>query len=158
MEFITERLKNTIATREATRATCEDDKFKLSFAFQSLKSLDKSMMPDQTSHILVLDLTENNFTGSNDLKFLIDFPALKTLILDKNHIQANFNIPLMVNLSTLWVNHNKIENLVIFIEKVAQSCPSLTYLSMINNKASPSYFNQGSSALHLDFCCLFKIN
>lgn len=52
----------------------------------------------------------------------------------------------MPSLETLWVNHNKIENLSIFIENLVQSCPNLVYLSMINNKAAPSYFNGGSLA------------
>lgn len=57
----------------------------------------------------------------------------------------------MQNLSTLWVNHNNIENLSIFVQNVSSSCPNLSYLSMINNKAAPSYFNGGSLIEHNDY-------
>ena len=105
-----------------------DDDFKLSYAFQDLDELTEKMLPEHIEKILVLDLTENKFNGSNDLRFLIGFTNLKTLILDKNVIQSNFVIPCMDTLKTLWVNHNIIENLSIFIQNVATSCPNLTYL------------------------------
>ncbi len=109
------------------------------------------MIPKNSAEILILDLTENNFNGSNDLRFLFEFPNLKTLVLDKNKIQSNFIIPEMPNLTTLWVNHNSIENLSVFIENVCRSCPNLTYLSMLNNKAAPSYFNGGSLIEYNDY-------
>lgn len=102
------------------------------------------MIPNNPEKIRILDLTENHFTGSTDLRFLFSFTNLKTLILDKNLIQSNIKLPYMPTLETLWLNHNKIENLSIFIDNLEQSCPNLVYLSMINNKAAPSYFNGGS--------------
>jgi Leucine-rich repeat (LRR) protein len=101
--------------------------------------------------VLILDLTENNFTGLDDLKFLFEFTRLKTLILDKNQVQSNIRIPFLPSLLTLWVNHNQIENLAIFVENVASACPNLTYLSMMNNRAAPSYFNGGSLAEYNDY-------
>jgi hypothetical protein len=92
---------------------------------------------------LILDLTENYLTGT-DLRFLSEFTNLKTLILDKNQIESKFLAPYMPHLETLWVNHNKIENLSVFIQHLTESCPNLKYLSMLNNKAAPSYFNGGS--------------
>ena len=124
----------------------EDEAFKLSFAFQNLSEIDQKMLPSNPERIRILDLTENNFVGSSDLRFLFSFTNLKTLILDKNLIQSNIKLPFLPNLETLWLNHNKIENLAIFIENLVQSCPNLVYLSMINNKAAPSYFNGGSLA------------
>ena len=92
---------------------------------------------------LTLDLTENYLTGA-DLRFLNEFSQLKTLILDKNQIESKFLAPYMPHLETLWVNHNKIENLIVFIQHLTDSFPNLKYLSMLNNKAAPSYFNGGS--------------
>jgi hypothetical protein len=116
-----------------------------------LSELDEKSIPADAEQILFLDLTENNFTGAGDLRFLFDFPNLKTLILDKNQIQSNIKLPFMNNLTTLWVNHNKIENLAIFIQNLATSCPNLSYLSMMNNKAAPSYFNGGSLVEYNDY-------
>lgn len=67
--------------RNHAATTESDDDFKLSFAFQNLDELDEKQIPKNSDRILVLDLTENNFNGSNDLRFLIDFTNLKTLIL-----------------------------------------------------------------------------
>ena len=116
-----------------------------------MSELDETLLPGNREKFLVLDLTENNFNGLNDLKFLFDFVNLKTLIIDKNQIQSNIRLPYMHNLSTLWLNHNKIENLAIFVQNISMSCPSLIYLSMINNKASPSYFNGGTLAEYNDY-------
>jgi hypothetical protein len=148
-------LSNFFFERKDSKTEVEsDESFKLSFAFQNLVAYDDRLLPFENYRketVLILDLTENNFTGLNDLKFLFDFSNLKTLILDKNQIQSNIRMPYMPNLSTLWVNHNKIENLSIFVENIAMSCPSLVYLSMMNNKAAPSYFNGGSLAEYNDY-------
>jgi len=129
----------------------KNDEKKLSFAFQNLNEMDLKLLPDNPSSISVLDLTENNFTGAIDLRFLSDFINLHTLILDKNQIQSNFIIPFLDKLTTLWVNHNQIENLSVFIENLQKYCPNLVYLSMMNNKAAPSYFNGGSLVEYNDY-------
>lgn len=109
------------------------------------------MPPAEKKKIYKIDLTENNFTGMDDLRFLVEFPYLKTLILDKNRIKSNIHLPLMSCLQTLWLNHNQIENLVVFVQNIAEMCPNLKYLSMINNKAAPSYFNGGTLNEHNDY-------
>lgn len=95
-----------------------------------------------------LDLTENNL---DDLRFLIDFSHLQTLILDRNRINSNVKVPLLAALHTLWINHNQISNLSVFIQTVATHCPQLKYLSMMNNPAAPSFFNGGSYKQYVDY-------
>lgn len=129
----------------------ESESKKLSIAFKNLTEMDMKLIPSDTDDILTLDLTENNFTGQTDLRFLFEFSNLETLILDKNQIQSKFLIPCMEKLKTLWVNHNNIQNLVVFIENLQMFCPNLRYLSMLNNKAAPSYFNGGSLIEYNDF-------
>lgn len=41
--------------------------------------------------------------------------------------------------------------MVLFIENLQKYCPNLVYLSMMNNKAAPSYFNGGSLVEYNDF-------
>lgn len=81
----------------------EPDESKLSYAFMGLEKMDEKLLPERTENIHVLDLTENNFTGLSDLRFLFGFPNLTTLILDKNQIQSKFLVPSMPKLTTLWV-------------------------------------------------------
>lgn len=40
---------------------------------------------------------------------------------------------------------------MLFIENLQKYCPNLVYLSMMNNKAAPSYFNGGSLVEYNDF-------
>lgn len=108
------------------------------------------LIPENKSEIRILDLTENNFNGL-DMRFLSEFPNLKTLILDKNQIESKFLLPLMPSLETLWVNHNQIDNLSVFIKYLKEACGDLKYLSMLNNKAAPSYFNGGTVNEYNDY-------
>ncbi len=41
--------------------------------------------------------------------------------------------------------------MVLFVESLQKYCPNLNYLSMMNNKAAPSYFNGGSLVEYNDF-------
>ncbi|RNA42684.1 hypothetical protein BpHYR1_053307 [Brachionus plicatilis] len=153
MEMLAEKSKRTSRAKLDSNISEEsEERYQLSYAFQNLSRLDvHSLPPMDKSKILKIDLTDNNFTGLNDLPFLIEFANLNTLILDKNQIVSNIRLPLMLHLTTLWLNHNQIENLAIFVQNIADSCPRLRYLSMMNNKAAPSYFNGGSLAEHNDY-------
>lgn len=87
----------------------------------------------------------------SDLKSLCGFTKLNTVILDHNSISARSTFPQLDTVEILWVNHNQITNLSLFIEKISQSYPNLKYLSMINNKAAPSYFNGGTYSTYTDY-------
>ncbi|XP_046546782.1 leucine-rich melanocyte differentiation-associated protein-like [Haliotis rubra] len=95
-----------------------------------------------------LDLSYNRVT---DLRFMSDFPRVSTLILDHNNINCQVKLPLLPQLNTLWVNHNKIKNLGVFVDTISKTCPNLRFLSMMNNAAAPSYFNGGSYQQYVDF-------
>ncbi|XP_046858496.1 leucine-rich melanocyte differentiation-associated protein-like [Xenia sp. Carnegie-2017] len=95
-----------------------------------------------------LDLSYNKFF---DMKSLSGFIKLNTIILDHNLLSARTTFPALDTVEILWVNHNQITNLSIFIETISKSYPNLRYLSMINNKASPSYFNGGTYSLYKDY-------
>ena len=54
-----------------------------------------------------------------------------------------------------WYN---LENLSIFIEKIAKALPNLKYLSMMNNRAAPSYFNGGTLSEYTDYRYFDKLS
>ncbi len=113
-----------------------------------MDSIPDRLLPADKNIIEYLDLTENNL---DDLRFLIDFSNLQTLILDKNRINSNVKIPHLDMLHTLWINHNQITNLSVFVQTLATHCPHLKYLSMMNNPAAPSFFNGGSYKQYVDY-------
>ena len=121
---------------------------KLSFAYQGLRALPEHALPLDLSTIDYLDLTENQF---DDLRFLIDFPQLQTLIVDKNRLTSNVKIPPLNRLHTLWINENQISNLSYFLQTLIKNCPQLRYLSMMKNPAAPSFFNGGSYKQYVDY-------
>ena len=82
--------------------------------------------------------------STRDLRCLNGLTSLRTLVLDCNKIESHVVFPSLPQLETLWINCNAISNLSIFIENVVNAFPCLRYLSMMNNKAAPSYFNGGS--------------
>ena len=87
----------------------------------------------------------------SDLRSLFELTNLTGLILDDNDITSHVVLPSLPKLELLWVNHNKITNLSIFIESVAANFPNLIQLSMMDNAAAPSYFNGGSKQEYHDY-------
>ncbi|XP_074661146.1 uncharacterized protein LOC141913876 [Tubulanus polymorphus] len=114
---------------------------RLSFVDQGLKTLPIKIIKKYLSVLEELDLTSNHI---KDFRFLYELPNLNTLILDRNEINSHVKFPKHTGLHTLWLNHNNIENLGVFIQTVMKSFPNLKYLSLMNNPAAPSYFNGGS--------------
>ncbi|XP_069137018.1 leucine-rich melanocyte differentiation-associated protein-like [Argopecten irradians] len=117
-------------------------------AYQSLTEVPPELIERDGCKTAELDLTHNKIS---DLRFLVDYPHLKTLILDHNHIGSHVKIPSMNKLHTLWLNHNKISNLSTFVATLVKSCPNLRYLSMMNNEAAPSFFNGGTFQQYIDY-------
>jgi hypothetical protein len=113
-----------------------------------LNSIPERLLPNDKHIIEYLDLTENNL---DDLRFLIELPNLRTLIIDKNRINSNVKIPRLDMLHTIWINENQIANLSVFIQTLATQCPQLKYLSMMKNPAAPSFFNGGSYKQYEDY-------
>ncbi|CAF0995170.1 unnamed protein product [Adineta ricciae] len=137
-----------MTTINRNKAKWNESEKKLSFAYQGLDSIPDQLLPDAKHLIEYLDLTENNL---DDLRFLIDFFNLQTLIVDKNRINSNVKIPRLDMLHTLWINQNEIANLSVFVQTLAKSCPHLKYLSMMKNPAAPSFFNGGSYKQYVDY-------
>lgn len=77
------------------------------------------------------------------------------LVLDHNNVTSHTSFPFLQNLELLWVNDNQIANLPLFIDNISSTFPSLQYLSMMKNKAAPSYFNGGTKQEYLDYRQVF---
>ncbi|XP_062512235.1 leucine-rich melanocyte differentiation-associated protein-like [Corticium candelabrum] len=121
---------------------------RLSLAYRGLTEVPKEVVASCSVELEELDLGNNRI---NDLRCLVHFGKMHSLILDRNELTSHTKLPFLPNLHTLWVNHNKISNLSVFVDNVAASCPNLAFLSMMNNEAAPSYFNQGTLEQYTDF-------
>lgn len=121
---------------------------RLNLAYQNLQEIPQDITGQVGLFVEELDLTHNRIT---DLKWLIDYPHLGTLVLDHNNISSHVKMPDLPQLHTLWLNQNKINNLTVFMATLAKNCPNLRILSMMNNEAAPSYFNNGSYPQYVDY-------
>eukprot|EP01095_Lingulamoeba_sp_RSL-Kostka_P000475 TRINITY_DN10759_c0_g2_i1.p1 TRINITY_DN10759_c0_g2~~TRINITY_DN10759_c0_g2_i1.p1 ORF type:complete len:227 (+),score=66.88 TRINITY_DN10759_c0_g2_i1:48-728(+) len=108
----------------------------LSVVGQHLSSIPEDLAVDYPN-TTELDLSNNEIQNVSNLD---GFTKLKNLVLDSNNLDSNQEFPKIDTLETLWVNDNNIEELTDFIEKVVESFPNLTYLSMFKNPACPNFF------------------
>lgn len=85
------------------------------------------------NQIVYMDLSSNKIAS---LEGLENYRALETLILDDNYISDAVDFPLCPSLTTLSLNKNLIADLDKLIDKL-KVLPSLTYLSLLGNRACP---------------------
>ncbi|RUS70670.1 hypothetical protein EGW08_021569 [Elysia chlorotica] len=121
---------------------------RLSLAYSNLTDFPIDVIDRYGGSILELDLSNNKIS---DLRFLMELPKIQSLVLDHNHVTSQVKMPLCRDLHTLWVNHNRIQNLGFFLQTIAKNCPSLKILSMMNNEAAPSFFNGGTYQQYVDY-------
>lgn len=79
-----------------------------------------------------------SFNNLRSVKGLMGFHKLKELVLDNNNLSDDVEFPELETLETLTINKNKIKNLEIFMQKILESLPNLTYLSLLGNIACPN--------------------
>jgi len=83
---------------------------------------------------------------------LREFSHIHTLILDHNALDEHICFPMEYKtVKLLSVNENKISNLSVFVNRMSQDLPNLTFLSMMKNEAAPSYFNGGTKSQNQDY-------
>ncbi|XP_070554303.1 leucine-rich melanocyte differentiation-associated protein-like [Ptychodera flava] len=125
-----------------------EERQRLSLAFQELTDLPPKCIRQYADTLEELDLSHNQFS---EMRCLENFKRLDTLILDNNNVKSHTKFPPLNSLTTLWVNHNKIANLTVFVDNLVKSFPKLRYLCMMNNPAAPSYFNGGTYQQYRDY-------
>ncbi|XP_052786624.1 leucine-rich melanocyte differentiation-associated protein-like isoform X2 [Mya arenaria] len=116
--------------------------------YQNYTEVPAEIIQRTAKYVEELDLSYNRIS---DLRFLSEYTSLQSLVLDHNQLTPHLKMPEMPLLHTFWVNHNNIENLGVFIGTLAKRCPNLRYLSMMNNTAAPSYFNDGTYEQYTDY-------
>lgn len=121
---------------------------KVTLAYRELFDIDITFVRQYGHGVRELDLSNNNI---RDLNFLKGFPVLETLVLDNNEVNSHTKIPKVQKLHTLWVNNNKISNLILFIDKLVDSAPNIRFLSMLKNEACPNYFTGKSLQEYTDY-------
>eukprot|EP00118_Oscarella_pearsei_P016275 m.154126 g.154126 ORF g.154126 m.154126 type:complete len:135 (+) comp38632_c0_seq18:23-427(+) len=126
----------------------DSDQKRVSLAYKNLSEIPRELFEDYGTEIEELDLSCNRISDFRSLNVL---SRLNTLILDQNDLTAHVKLPPLSTLHTLWVNHNQIANLSLFVDNVVASCPNLRYLCMMNNEAAPSYFNKGNFQDYQDY-------
>ncbi|XP_026865723.1 uncharacterized protein LOC113577333 isoform X2 [Electrophorus electricus] len=126
----------------------ELDLTRLSFAYQGLLEIPYNIIFEQRDTLEILDLSYNLL---DDPALLGELERLSTLILDCNNYSAHVKFPYIPNLTTLWINKNKIRNLPIIVDEIRRKFPNIKLLSMMNNEAAPSYFNGGSLTQYIDY-------
>lgn len=72
-------------------------------------------------------------------------------MVDYNEIDSYTTFPTLPNVRMLSMNSNNVSNLSLFVRNLAKSLPGLKYLSLMKNKAAPSYFNGGTVEQFQDY-------
>lgn len=121
---------------------------RIGLADQGLTEIPPKLLRRYGTDVAIVDLTGNNI---QDFKFLLDLPKVEILIVDHNHLTTHVRFPFCPQMLTLWINHNDVTNLGFFISMLEQSFPNLECLSMMNNPAAPSYFNDGTYEQYKDY-------
>eukprot|EP00056_Hartaetosiga_gracilis_P016639 m.5566 g.5566 ORF g.5566 m.5566 type:complete len:168 (-) comp4386_c0_seq1:416-919(-) len=126
----------------------QPQQIRLSVAHRGLSSQPKELTVEKMKLCRELDLSHNAFTS---LHTLVGCERIECLVVDHNKLGSNVTFPHMPNLRRLWVNHNNIDNLVVFMDTVSKNFPNLIELNMMNNPAAPSYMNGGSVQEHQEY-------
>ncbi|XP_026322234.1 leucine-rich melanocyte differentiation-associated protein-like isoform X2 [Hyposmocoma kahamanoa] len=108
---------------------------RLSYCGQDCKRIPPGLWRMYGAKVQYLDLSYNCLETLSGLE---QFPRLEELILDNNKLSDGVGFPLLPRLRTLSLNNNQITDLDVLIKKIGRSFPSLTYLSLLSNKACPN--------------------
>lgn len=85
-------------------------------------------------------------------------------------VTSTTQLPRLVTVETLWVNycqvstgpvttfalvvnacHSQIDNLALFVDRIAKAFPNLRFLSMMGTAACPNFLNGGTRAQYVDY-------
>eukprot|EP00041_Stephanoeca_diplocostata_P009844 m.154992 g.154992 ORF g.154992 m.154992 type:complete len:538 (-) comp17921_c0_seq5:63-1676(-) len=119
----------------------------LSIAWRNQTRFDQDLAIQEGSFVSALDCSYNQLYSFG---FLKHFPNLTLLVLDHNHIDT-LKLPVLHNLSTLWLNHNEIADIRSLLKMLTVQTPRLQHLSLLGNKGVPSYLNGGTQLEYIQY-------
>lgn len=107
---------------------------RLCYSGQRCHRIPEALVKLYGTRVHSLDLSYNELVT---LKGLEGFPLLQELVIDNNQLGDNLILPYLPHLHTLSLNKNLIIDLDLLLEKVRDNLPSISYLSLLGNKACP---------------------
>ncbi|CAG5115355.1 unnamed protein product [Candidula unifasciata] len=117
------------------RPTYTFEEGQLSFLGADVEVLPEELIQNYCNVTSQLDLSFNKLRS---LRGLEHFQHLRELVLDNNELNDNILFPHLKDLHTLTLNKNKLTDLHGLLEQLVEKLPSLTYLSLLGNKACPN--------------------
>ena len=105
---------------------------------EDLNFIPDSIVDQKSVNVKSLNLGHNNIQRLDGLE---KFVNLEELNLDNNAINNKTDFPTIISLRTLTLNNNKLIHLEGILGKISKAYPSLTYLSLLGNKACPTEFS-----------------
>lgn len=121
-----------------TKCNFKNNMERLSLAYRYINKIPNKLINFLGDSTKTLDLSHNNLTN---LSFLSSFPQLHTLILDRNPNLNCDTLPVMKNLTILWLNNCNIINTTEWIYNIQLKCPNLKQLSMMCNPVGYTVLN-----------------
>lgn len=122
---------------------------RVSLRFQGPGCLTPAVLERLKDTVVELDLSWNAIT---DLLVLRELTKVRRLILSHNPaLTSTTNLPRLLSVDTLWANFCGVDNLAVFVDKVATAFPNLRYLSLFGNAACRNILNGGSLAEYKDY-------
>ncbi|KAJ8946628.1 hypothetical protein NQ318_007233 [Aromia moschata] len=107
----------------------------LCYSGQKCRRIPETLVKLYGPKVHSLDLSYNELVALNGLE---GFPKLRELVLDNNLLSDSLVLPYMPDLHTLSLNKNNICDIESLLTQIRQNLPSLTYLSLLGNKACPN--------------------
>ncbi|BFZ17620.1 hypothetical protein BsWGS_20659 [Bradybaena similaris] len=117
------------------RPTYTFEEGQLSFVGGDVEELPEDLIQNYCNVTFQLDLSFNKLRSLHGLEH---FQQLRELVLDNNELNDTVVFPHLKDLHTLTLNKNKLTDLHGLLEQLIGQLPSLTYLSLLGNKACPN--------------------
>lgn len=131
---------------EKEQMTEEDQR--LTLAYENLEEMPRTLVNSFGSFVRILDISHNNF---RNVSFLHQFHNLSSLIMDHNKIDSATIFPSLKSLRLLWLNHNHIKQLYPFVHNLYNSFPRLQHISLMGNEVAPVCVHEAMFYQHLQY-------